>query len=99
MKDLTTITNDYVINDQHYKVQMFTSTTEAEKKIAEHPFIGVHHGFTEKDLPLNGLQMLISASMDELVKRMRFDSHRRNFFAQNPDASNADLMKYLMQHI
>lgn len=99
MKDIRTITKDYVINGQHYKVQQFTPTTKAERKIADFPLIAVHYSYTEKDLPLNGVQMMVSATMDELVEKMNLDSHRRNFFEENPDASDLEMLMYLRQFV
>lgn len=99
MKDIKTITKDYVINGQHYKVQQFTASTDAEKKICDKPFIAVHYNYTEKDLPLNGLQMLISKTMDELVGKMELDSHRRNYLEKHPDADDLELLMYLRQFV
>lgn len=99
MKDIIMIARDYQINGQHYKVQRFTASTDAERKIAKFPYIAVHYSYTEKDLPLNGLQMLISKTMDELVGKMELDSRRRDYLEKHPNANDMELMMYLRQFV
>ena len=95
MKNITVINACMTCQGQQYKVMRFTAETEAEKKYGERPWIAVHHGYTEADLPLNGLQMLISKDHDELVERVRMDATARAFRAENPDATPEDLLMHL----
>lgn len=95
MKNITIINGSMVCQGQQYKIMRFTAETEAEKKYGERPWIAVHHSYTEADLPLNGLQMLISKDYDELVERVRMDATARVFRAENPKATPEELLMYL----
>lgn len=100
MKDIKIITERMICAGQAYKVMMFTATTPEEKKIAHRPWIAVHESYTEKDLPLNGLQMLISADAQELDRRMRFDAAARNFKAAHPDGfTPEELIAWLDENV
>lgn len=95
MKNFTTITEKMVCNGQTYKVMQFTAETEAEKKFGDRPWIAVHSGYTEADLPLTGLQLLLSKDYHELTRRMKIDAAVRTFKEQNPDADDIALAMYL----
>lgn len=97
MKNLRTIVNNFVCNGQTYKVATFTADTDAEKKFGDNPWIAVHNSYTEKDLPLNGLQMLISRDREELMTRIKINSAIRTFKEQNPDATETELLMFVVK--
>lgn len=93
MKNLETINKKFTIYEQTYRISRFTADTDAEKKFGDNPWIAVHDSYTEADLPLNGLQMLISKDYDGLMTRVKIDAAGRKFRAENPNATE---MEYLM---
>ena len=95
MKKLTTITEKMLCDGQSYKVMRFTADTDAEKKFGDRPWIAVHSSYTEADLPLTGLQMLVSRDFDELTRRVRLDAAVRTFKEQNPDSDEIALAMYI----
>ena len=95
MKNLRTIIKNFVCNGQTYKVATFTSETDAEKKFGDNPWIAVHDSYTEKDLPLNGLQMLISHDSEELMTRVKINYAIRTFKEQNPDSTETELLMFV----
>ena len=99
MKNLEIITERMVCAGQAYKVMTFTATTPEEKKIAHTPWIAVHESYTPADMPLNGLQMLISADAQELSRKMRFDAAVRNFKAEHPAFTPEELLTFLQENM
>ena len=95
MKNLRTITEQYVCRGNSYKVMQFDSTTDEELRVCEHPFIAVHESYTEADMPLNGLQMLISESMEQLEIRIGIDAAMREFKSKNPCADFMQMAQFI----
>lgn len=95
MKNLRTITEQYVCRGNSYKIMQFDSTTDEELRICEHPFIAVHESYTEADMPLNGLQMLISESMEQLEIRIGIDAAMREFKRSNPSGDFMQMAQFI----
>ena len=92
MENLRTITEQYVCRGNSYKIMQFDATTEEELRICEHPFIAVHESYTPADMPLNGLQMLISESMEQLEIRIGIDAAMRK---NNPCAGFMEMAQFI----
>ena len=104
MRNINVITNSLVCRGNRYKVMRFTSETPDEKKFGARPWIAVHESYSDSDLPLNGLQMLITrdtgdnpADFQELIERADMDAAARNYRAKHPDWDPSELMQYLME--
>ena len=95
MKQFEVITESMICEGNAYKVMRFTAETEAVKSFGERPWIAVHHSYTEADMPLTGMQMLISRDLEELNTRVRLDALSRNWKREHPDASVNELVLYL----
>lgn len=95
MKNITTVTRHFVINNNDYHVMTFTPENDNERKFGEKPWIAVHSSYKETDLPLNGLQMLLSKDFAQLKERMWSDSLIRNYKRDNPNYKQSDLIKFI----
>ena len=95
MDNLRTITEQYVCRGNSYKIMQFDATTEEELRICEHPLIAVHESYTPADMPLNGLQMLISESMEQLEIRIGIDAAMREFKKSNPCAGFMEMAQFI----
>lgn len=95
MKNVRVLVESYVYKHNTYRVMQFDSETEEEKKFGECPLFAVHSSYKESDLPLNGIQLMVSKDFAELRVHIMMDSERREFTKNNPNASDMELMMFL----
>lgn len=96
MKDIKTITKTVVIEGTEFVLFQFTAENECERYFGEKPFGLVEKSLLKTNKAFNGFDMHISDSPNRCISLARTRILARKFRDSHPNASDEDLVKYLL---
>ena len=96
MKDIKIISKTVVIEGIEFVLFQFTAENEREKYFGEKPFGLIEKTLLKTNKTFNGFDMHISDSPDRCISLARTQILVREFRDTHPNASDEDLLKYLL---
>lgn len=96
MKNIKVITKTVVIEGVEFVLFQFTAENEREKYFGEKPFGLIEKSLLKTNKAFNGFDMHISNSPNRCISLARVRILAREFRDTHPNASDEDLLKYLL---
>lgn len=96
MKNIKVITKTVVIEGTEFVLFQFTAENERERYFGEKPFGLIEKSLLKTNKTFNGFDMYISVSPDRCISLARTLILAREFRYSHPNASDEDLIKYLV---